>query len=133
MGRTYSAIAVALATGVQRKWLDNLLSRYQLSGVTRSRQGVERRITAGALLTIEAIRILNLELGISVERAVAVAGASVNQLASNQQMIYATPSGLELTFPVVEIERRLRERMMAALESMAHSPRGRPPRAGRAA
>ncbi len=132
MVRAYSTRAVALAIGVQRKWLDNLLSQHHLAGVTRSRQGVERRITAGGLLTIEAIRILNLELGISIERAVTVADVAVSPDASNQ-MKYATPSGLELSFPVIEIERRLREQMMAALESMARSPRGRPPRAGRAA
>lgn len=131
MIRAYSAKAVALATGVPRKWLDNLLSRHRLPGVTKSRQGVERRITTGGLLTIEAIRILNLELGISIERAVTVAGAAMGPDAPNQ-MKYATPSGLELLFPVIEIERRLREQMMAALESMARSPRGRPPRASRA-
>jgi hypothetical protein len=43
-------------------------------------------------------------------------------------MSFVTSSGLSLHFPVAEIERRLRERMLDALEATARRRRGRPPR-----
>jgi len=127
MARTYSVRAVALAVGVHGKWIDNLLSRHTLPGVERSRQGVERRITDEGLLATEVARILNIELGVSVERAAAIARDVMSSRTASETS-FETPSGLSLHFPVADMERRLRERMMDALEAMARVPRGRPPR-----
>lgn len=127
MRRTYSVKAVALALGVSTKWADNLLSRHALPGVERSRQGVERRISDEGLLAAEISRILNLELGLSVERAVAIAREVVNS-SVGEETTFATVSGLVMRFPLGAIERRLRERMIDALEATVRVPRGRPPR-----
>lgn len=130
MARSYTVKAVALALGVPSKWTDNLLSRHALPGVERSRQGVERRVSDEGLLAIELARILNLELGVSLERAAAIARDMVNSRTASE-MGFATPSGLSLHFPVAEIEQRLRQRMMDALEATARVPRGRPPRSAK--
>ena len=127
MSRTYSVRAVSLALRVSDKWTDNLLSRHPLPGVERSRQGIERRINDEGLLAIEFARILNLELGVSMERAAAIARDAMNARTRGETS-FATPSGLSLHFPNADIERRLRERMMDALEATARKPRGRPPR-----
>jgi hypothetical protein len=111
---------------VPAKWLDNLLSRYALPGVERGRQGVERRINDQGLLAAEVSRILNLELGVSMQRAASIARELVQT--SEAEASFATPSGMSLRFPVADIESRLRLRMSEALEATSRVPRGRPPR-----
>lgn len=130
MVRSYTVKAVALALGVPSKWIDNLLSRHTLPGVEQSRQGVERRVNDDGLLAIECARILNLELGVSMKRAAAIAREALSSRTPNG-MSFATASGLSLHFPVADLERRLRERMMDALEATARLPRGRPPRSNK--
>lgn len=123
--RTYTVRAVTLALGVRAKWTDNLLSHHEFPGVERSRQGIERRVTDQGLLAIEFARILNLELGVSMERAAAIAREMVNSR-TGDVTTFLTPSGLSLHFSVAEIAQRLRGRMMDALEATARRPRGRP-------
>ena len=127
MLRSYTVRSVALALGLPSKWIDNLLSRHTLPGVERSRQGVERRVSDDGLLAIELARILNLELGVSTERAAEIAREAMS-LRTPGVMKFSTSSGLSLHFPVADIERRLRERMIDALEATARRRRGRPPR-----
>jgi hypothetical protein len=115
--------------GVPAKWLDNLLSRHALPGVERGGQGVERRITDQGLLAAEVSRVLNLELGVSMDRAASIAREMVP--ASGSQATFSTPSGISLRFNVADIESRLRLRMSEVLESTSRVPRGRPPRSGR--
>lgn len=127
MPRTYTVRTVALALGVSTRWADNLLSRHALPGVERRRQGVERRITDEGLLATEVCRILNLELGVSIERAAEIARDVMNSGGGGGETIFSTPSGLTLRFSVSDLVRRLRERMIDALEATARLPRGRPP------
>jgi hypothetical protein len=127
--RSYSARLTALAIDVPYKWLDNLLSRHTISGVTKARQGIERRITDEGVQRIELCRILNLELGVSLERAVAVA-AELMASRVGETLSYATPAGLSLHLSIALIERRLRDRIADAVEAVAQVPRGRPPRSG---
>src|SRR5688572_30447845 len=103
MNRSYSLRLVALTTGVDGRWLDNLLSRHQIPGVSRQRRGVERRINDEALLAIELVRILNLELGVSMATAVVVAA---HMLAPQSAGMYRTTSGLTLTLSIAELRQR---------------------------
>ena len=125
--RSYSVRLIALAIGVPYKWLDNLLSRHSLPGIQRARQGIERRITDEGALGIELCRILNLELGVSLERAVAIAGESLASR-TGDAFQYVTPGGLALHLPFAPLEQRLRTRIAEAVESVAQVPRGRPAR-----
>ena len=125
MARSYSARLVALTTGVDPRWLDNLLSRHRLPGVSRRERGVERRIFDEGVLAIELTRILNLELGVSVAVAVVIASEMLDQRAEKPGE-YQTSSGLVLAFPLEAFRLRLRVRLGEATEFVARVPRGRP-------
>lgn len=127
MRRSYNARITALITGCQPKWLDNLLSRHHLPGVSRSRQGVERRISDEGLLAVELSRMLNLELGVSLAQAAEIATRCL-ETATATQLSYTTPSGLTLTLSIGATRARLRDRTMEAIEMVAAASRGRPPR-----
>lgn len=126
MARSYNVRITAVITGAPMKWLDNLLSRHELIGVDRLRQGRERRISDHGLLAVEMCRILTLELGLSLRHAVAIANACLRGDLGDE-LRYSTPSGLSLHFPVVATRARLRERTREAVEMVALTPRGRPP------
>ena len=125
MTRSYSIRLVALTLGVQIKWLDNLLSHFSISGVARSRQGVCREVSHLGLVRIEVVRSLNEEFGIPLAKAVAIAETIVGA-DLGEGVAYAQPSGLTLSIPVAAIERRLRDRLLDAIDAVAHLRRGRP-------
>jgi len=124
--RSYSARLVALTTGSSSQWLDNLLSRYVLPGVSRHHRGVERRINDEGLLAVELVRMLNLELGVSVENGVVIASHVLKRASPAPD--FRTPSGLVLHFPLESIQQRLRSRLSEATEFVAQVRRGRPSR-----
>jgi hypothetical protein len=107
--------------GVTTKWIDNVLSHYVVPGVTSARQGVERTVSDLAIRILELARIANQDLGVPMARAVAIAAA-----ATGPDSRFVSPSGVELRFPLESIERRLRERLMDAIEATPRVPRGRP-------
>jgi hypothetical protein len=124
MAASYTVRIAALATGLSHKWIDNLLSHHTLPGVTGGRQGLERAVSMQGMLAIELVRLATLDLGVPIARAVDIAtlllatdppGASTR-----------TPSGIQIAFPVPELERRLRERLVEAVEAAPNPPRGRP-------
>jgi hypothetical protein len=112
---------------VPLKWVDNLLSHYELPGITRSRQGVARRITDEGLLAVESTRLLTTELGVPVAHAATIAAAAV-QSRQDAQMRFLTASGVAIVFPVEDMQRRLHERVLDAVDGVASIRRGRPPR-----
>ena len=126
MSRSYTARVTALVVGVQPKWLDNLLSRHALPGVSRSRQGVERRISDEGMLAVELCRIFNLELGVSLRQAAEIATQGLRS-ATDSEWRYTTSSGLVLSLPIPATRARLRDRMVDAIEIVAAASRGRPP------
>jgi hypothetical protein len=127
MARVYNARLSALTLGVPLKWVDNLLSHRAIPGVSRSRQGVERRISDAGLVAIEIVRLLTTELGIPLGRAAEIARGAVESR-SGLEMQFTTPSGVTLRLPIGEIERRVRDRVLNAVEEVARVPRGRPRR-----
>jgi hypothetical protein len=124
--RAYDVKTVALALDVPSKWLDNLLSHHSLPGITRSRQGVGRVIVDEGVLAIELVRLLT-EFGVGVARAVAIT-REVMSSREHGELRYEEESGIVVDFPTAVIQRRLRERMVDAIDAVARAPRGRPPR-----
>ena len=114
----------ALATGVSPKWIDNLLSHHALPGVSGGRQGLERGITMPGIIAIEIVRLATEELGVSIARGVSIATTLLS--ADPPVSTTRTPSGIEIVFPIHELERRLRERLVEAVEAAPSLPRGRP-------
>lgn len=127
MTRAYSARLVALTIGVPIKWVDNLLSHHALPGIVRSRQGVERQITDEGLIAIETVRLLTTELGLPLSSAAVLARAAIESRAG-AEMRFTTKSGVTVLFPLAEMERRVRDGLLEAIEAIARVPRGRPRR-----
>lgn len=123
MARSYDAMVAALTLHVPFKWIDNLLSRHRISGVDQSSQGTTRRLSPGAVLRIEMIRILNHELGIPVPRAVGLAEELA--LAEEGSLPLGEGAG-KLLIDSASIERRIASRLADAVESAPRRTRGRP-------
>jgi hypothetical protein len=124
--RAYDVKTVALALDLSLKWIDNLLSHHALPGVSKSRQGVGRVIADEGVLAIELVRLLA-DFGLGVTRAVAITWEAMSSREQGE-LRYASESGVVLVFPVAAIERRLRDRMVDAIDAVARVPRGRPRR-----
>jgi hypothetical protein len=127
MARAYNARTIALTVGQPIKWVDNLLSHHALPGVTRSRQGVQRRVSDEGLLAVELTRILTLDLGVSISRAVELTRTALGSRQGTDVRL-SPGSGVTLTLHASEIEERLRQRVIDAIESVARVRRGRPPK-----
>ena len=124
MPRAYDVRTVALALDVQPKWLDNLLSHHALTGVTRSRQGVERHISDDGVLAIQLVRLLA-DLGVSVARAASMT-REILATRTTDELRFADESGIVLLFPKAALEKRIRERLIDALDAVPRIARGRP-------
>ena len=77
------------------------------------------------LVAIEIIRIAAAELGVSLSRAVGIASTVMRDRTRDS---IRTDSGVELRFPLADLERRLRERLVEAVDAAPTPPRGRPRR-----
>lgn len=128
MAISYDVAVAALAIDVPQKWIDNLLSRHRLPGVEQAHQGVARRISRDALVTIAIVRLLCAELRIPLERAVDLAERlspiGDTTLTSNEGTVTITVDRSLLA-------RTIATRLADAIESAPRRPRGRPRQAGR--
>lgn len=120
--RVYDVAIAALALGVDRKWLDNLLAQHTLAGVEHVARGVPRRLSVRALVTAAAVRDLHRELGLPVARAVEVAEAVGRAAHHRLQLSPALSVHLDLT----AIERDVEHRLVHAMEIAIPQRRGRP-------
>src|SRR6185437_11111254 len=73
MARIYHIDVAAFAANADRKWVDNLVSHFDVDGVECARRGIARRISTDGLYRIALIRRLNAEVGISMSQAVHLA------------------------------------------------------------
>jgi hypothetical protein len=124
VARSYDAKLVAFTVNLPFKWIDNLLSHHELTGVTRARQGIPRAITDDGLVAIEIVRLLTIDLGVAVQRAVEIAQSVMQDRAPEVRV--PIQRGLVLVIQRADIARRLRERLLDASESVARVRRGRP-------
>ena len=120
MARGYTVAAIALALQTSPKWVDNVLSHHTIQGVTQSRQGVPRRISAEAAFVLFVVSWLSESLRVPLETA--VAGAEI--LAASGSW----PAGAALK---VELDRPaalflLQTRLAYAVEAAPLPKRGRP-------
>ena len=121
----YHVGIAAVAASADHKWIDNLLARFELPGVDRSRQGVARRISAIGLRHIVLIRWLTKGLGITTASAVTLAKQA---LASSDGVIAVLP-GLEIRVDLAGLSREVDSLLVEAVESLVPARRGRPRRA----
>jgi hypothetical protein len=126
MARFYHVDIARFAADADQKWVDNLLSHYDVPGVDGARQGLARRISALGVYHIALIRSLTRDAGISTATAVSL---SVRLLSAS---VAAVPiaADLEFRFDRAAFERRLDGAISEAVESIAPVRRGRPPKQG---
>jgi hypothetical protein len=103
------------------KWIDNVLSHHSINGVAKSRQGVARRLTPQALLSLEIAIRLSQAFSIPTGRAIQLAEEQVRQLPES-----AAGKGVALTIDMESIRSELGERLAHAVEIAPLPKRGRP-------
>lgn len=121
MARGYTVVTAALAVGTSVKWIDNVLSHFSIPGVTQSRQGVARRISADAILRLQVIGALSERVGIPIE--IAVEGAGDLTLEGRWDL----GKGLSLVLDRNVMLPDLESRLEYAVEAAPLPRRGRPP------
>ena len=119
---SYHIDIACFVADVERKWIDNFLSRVDVAGAESSGHGVVRRLTIGAVRQIALTRLLVQDLGLSIERAASLAGA----LIANGGEVRA-PSGLTVRIDLVAFEIEIDRRLADGVEAVVLARRGRPP------
>jgi hypothetical protein len=122
--RHYHVDVARFAARADPKWVDNLLSHFEVPGVERARQGLARRISADGIYHIALIRILNRDVGLSTSAAVSLAA----RLLSSGPRV-ALVHGLDLELDIAVLRRDVDAAIAEGVESLAPARRGRPPRA----
>ena len=124
--RSYTVATVAITLRINRKWLDNTLSHHRIEGVVQSRQGVSRRLTPGAVLTLYIALVFIHILAVPLKNALDLAnhfpqGNGFSRLALSPE--------LTVEIDLEEMTREVASRLAAAVEVAPVPRRGRP-RAG---
>jgi hypothetical protein len=123
MARHYQIDIAVFAAESDRKWVDNLLSHFDVPGVEAAKQGVARQLTQSGVYHVALTRRLWLDGGMSVEAALA---AARRLLSDPSGRLLLAPS-LELRLDREEFRARIDERISEAVESIVPRRRGRPP------
>jgi|SRR6185503_2851613 len=123
MARYYHVDIAAHAADADRKWVDNLLSHFDVPGVDADKQGVARRISASGVHHIALIRQLTRDLAISTDRAITVAHALLRTDANHVDLSQVLTLHIDRTRFRTDVDHRLAD----AVESIVPARRGRPP------
>ena len=124
--RAYTVATAAVTLRMPEKWLDNILSQNQIDGVIRKRQGVARRLTPKAVLTLEIAVQLARTLGATMPAALRLARELIEQ-GTDPARIEAG-DGLSLILELRRTEASVMERLAHAVEIAPSPQRGRPRR-----
>jgi hypothetical protein len=124
--RSYHIDIAAFAADCDIKWIDNLLSHFDVPGVQSARQGVARRLSIDAIHTIVLARFLNRDAGLSIERALQ---AAKDLLAGNGS--HPLSPWVALHFDRAGFTNDVEANVAQAVESVVPRRRGRPPSAER--
>jgi len=120
--RSLSTDTSAAALGVDRKTLDNLLSREAKSLVPNGSRGRSRRISIAVLERLAITLVLQRDLGVGVAMGLDLA-ARILESASNSTNIGTLGT---LRFDAGRLRKALEHSVDEALESVPERPRGRP-------
>jgi hypothetical protein len=120
--RAYTVATTAVALNVPTKWVDNVLSHHRIPGVSRSRQGISRKLTYRAILTLElALRIAR-TLTSTLPRSLELAASVL----TDRKTPLSLDNGLSLTVDLDRLEAELTARLDHAVEVTPLPRRGRP-------
>ena len=119
--RAYTVATAAVTLQMPPKWIDNVLSHHSVGGVAKSRQGVARRLTPQALLSLEIAIRLSEALSIPTARALQLAQELIGKPSGS-----TTGKGITLTVDLESIKSELTDRLAHAVEIAPLPKRGRP-------
>jgi hypothetical protein len=120
--RLLSTDVAAAALGVERKTLDNVLSREGRSGLAAGSRGRRRRITLEVLERVAVALILNRDLGVSIAKGLELA----ERIFQSPALPIPVGSLGALAFDLRKLHHALELSVNEALESVAERTRGRP-------
>ena len=120
--RFYHVDIARFAANTDQKWMDNLLSHFDIPGVFGGRQGVPRRIAAEGIYHIALVRRLHRALGLSVSDAVSLA----RTLLSTDAGQFSLGDQLTLHFDFAGFRRSIDAAIADGVESVVPARRGRP-------
>lgn len=123
MARAYTIAAAALALEQDAKWLDNILSHFEVPGVQQKTQGVTRRLSVDSLVVLAVTIIVGDELGAPIARALEI---SQRLIATSGR--YSTDTGLTIQLDLPSLRTRVLENLEQAVEIAPVPRRGRPPK-----
>jgi hypothetical protein len=123
MARDYHVDIARHAADADSKWVDNLLSHFDIPGVAGGRQGVARRVTAHGVYQVVLIRRLTLLFGMKTAKAVSMAGQLLHD---GEQSSLDSDYGIELRLDRRVFERAIDGAITEAVESVTPARRGRP-------
>ena len=123
MARHYHIDIAQHAASADAKWTDNLLSKFDIPGVERARQGVARRISVHGIYHVSLVRRLTVELRVPLDVAVTLAG---HLLTTDARRIHLG-GGLEISLDRQAFAKEVDARIAEAVESVVPARRGRPP------
>jgi len=122
MARLYHVDIARHVASADHKWVDNLLSHFDIPGVEGGRQGSARRISADGIAYIALVRLLNRELGLSVANAVRVA----DKLLGAKRAELSIGSSLALRLDLTAFHSTVDRAIADGVESITPVRRGRP-------
>ena len=120
----YNTATTASALRVTPKWLDNLLSHNDLTGVQSESQGVSRRLPLSAVMAITLAKQLIDQLGIPSSMSVRLA----EELLRNGDGTLAVSPQLHLNVALDSLRESVMEQLSHAVETAPSPRRGRPPK-----
>lgn len=124
--RAYTVATAAVTLRTPAKWLDNVLSQNNIDGVIKRRQGVARKLTPKAVLTLEIALQLTRTLGATVPTALRLARQLAQQEIDRAEL--EVGAGFRLSLELRRIEADVMERLAHAVEIAPSPRRGRPRR-----
>jgi hypothetical protein len=104
------------------KWVDNVLSQHHIDGVVRHRQGVSRRLTVNAIMTLDVALRLSRTLGASMSSSLHLAA----RMLTGEARLDAG-EGIAISFDRSQLQEEIMDRLAHAVEIAPSPRRGRPP------
>ena len=118
--RAYTVATAAVTLKMPVKWVDNVLSQHRIEGVVHRRQGIARRLTVKAIMTLDVALRLSRMLGASMSASLHLAA----------QLLEGEPTageGITISIDRSSLEAELIDRLAHAVEIAPSPRRGRPP------
>jgi hypothetical protein len=106
---------------VPAKWLDNVLSHFQVPGVTQERQGIPRKVSLEGMIQLALILRLIDDLEIPTAKALGLASTLTQTRGEHR-----TGSGITISLDLSTIRAGLEARLAQAVEIAPIPRRGRP-------